>query len=383
MIPLSVPHISGNEWKYVKECLDTAWVSTAGAYVGRFEDNLCEFTGAAHAVACVNGTAALHISLIISGVEAGDEVLVPTLTFIAPINAVRYLHAEPVFMDCDDYYNIDPAKTIEFIQKETVLRDGYSVNRQSGRRIKAIIPVHVFGNAAALEELIDVCRERNIRVIEDATESLGTVYTSGPNAGKHSGTIGDFGCFSFNGNKIITTGGGGMIVTDNAEFAEKARYLTTQAKDDAVRYVHDEVGYNFRLTNVQAAMGVAQMEKLPEYVDIKRRNFRRYREEIHHINGLELAAAPPYADANYWFYALQIDADNYGKDVEATMQHLSAQKIQTRPVWYLNHLQKPYAACQHYKIEKAVVLAGKTLNIPCSVNLTDQDIRTVVGALKA
>ena len=383
MIPLSVPHISGNEWEYVKECLDTAWVSTAGAYVGRFEDSICKFTGAAHAVACVNGTAALHISLIIAGVEAGDEVLVPTLTFIAPVNTIRYLHAEPVFMDCDDYYNIDAQKTVEFIRNETDFRDGFTVNRQSGKRIKAIIPVHVFGNAVALEELVAICRERNIRIVEDASESLGTTYTEGEYALRHTGTIGDLGCFSFNGNKIITTGGGGMIVTDNAEYAEKARYLTTQAKDDAIRYVHDEVGYNFRLTNVQAAMGVAQMETLPEYLDCKRANFMRYREEIQHISGLTVAETPAYAESNYWFYALQIDTAVYGKDVENTMAFLGEKKIQTRPLWHLNHLQKPYQSCQHYKIEKAFDLAAKTLNIPCSVNLTDQDIRAVVGALNS
>ena len=230
---------------------------------------------------------------------------------------------------------------------------------------------------------MDVCNEGNIRLVEDATESLGTVYRDGEYDGRHTGTIGDLGCFSFNGNKIITTGGGGMIVTDNADFAERARYLTTQAKDDPVRYIHHEVGYNFRLTNVQAAMGVAQMEMLPEYVDIKRRNFRRYREELAAVSGLRVAPGPDYADANHWFYALQIDPGKYGKDVDATMQHLANLKIQTRPVWHLNHLQRPYANFQHYKIEKAVVLAEKSINIPCSVNLTDQDIRTVVGALSS
>ncbi|MBP9096199.1 MAG: aminotransferase class I/II-fold pyridoxal phosphate-dependent enzyme, partial [Ignavibacteria bacterium] len=250
MIPLSVPSLKGNEWKYVKECLDTEWVSTAGKYVNLFEEKVKEFTKSEFAIACVNGTEAIHISLLLCGVEAGDEVIVPTLTFIAPINAVKYANAEPVFMDSDDFYNIDIEKTIEFIKNETTFKTGFTYNNKSGKRISAIIPVHIFGNAVMFDELIPLCKERNIAVIEDATESLGTIYTAGNYKGKFTGTIGDTGCFSFNGNKIITTGGGGMIVTNDAGKAEKAKYLTTQAKDDEVRYVHHEIGYNYRLPNV-------------------------------------------------------------------------------------------------------------------------------------
>ncbi|MCK4815244.1 aminotransferase class I/II-fold pyridoxal phosphate-dependent enzyme, partial [bacterium] len=256
LIPISVPTIQGNEWKYIKECLDTGWVSSAGKYVDKFEEEICRFTGTKYAVACVNGTAALHVSLRLVGVQPTDEVIVPTLTFISPVNAVRYLNAEPIFMDADDYYNIDAQKTIRFIKDESEFKNGFSYNKKTGKRISAIIPVHVFGNAVNLEELTAICTERNIKVIEDATESLGTIYTKGRFTGKHTGTTGDIGCFSFNGNKIITTGGGGMIVTNNEEYAKRARYLTTQAKDDQVRYVHNEIGYNYRLTNIQAALGV-------------------------------------------------------------------------------------------------------------------------------
>ncbi len=380
-IPLSVPSIRGNEWRYVKECLDTEWVSSVGSYVDRFEKEICEYTGAAHAIACINGTSALHVALRIAGVGAEDEVILPTLTFIAPVNAVRYLGGEPVFMDCDDYYNIDVEKTVDFILKKTELVDGFSRNRKTGRIVRAIVPVHIFGNAVDLGALVEICAERNIALVEDASESLGTRYTSGTLQGKHTGTAGIIGCYSFNGNKIITTGAGGMIVTGDRDIAARIKYLTTQAKDDPIRYVHNEIGYNFRMSNVQAAIGVAQMEKLEEYIEIKRANFMRYKERISGIPGLTLADTPEYARSNYWFYCLTIDAKVYGKDREQLMDHLAANGIQARPVWHLNHLQKPYLECESFRIEKAPVLHGKTLNIPCSSNLTTEDVDRVVSVL--
>ena len=381
-IPLSVPSIKGNEWKYIKECLDTEWVSSAGKYVDLFEQKITEYTGAKYAIACVNGTAALHISLLIAGVKPNDEVIVPTLTFISPINVVRYCNAYPVFMDADDFYNIDIEKTIQFIEEETIFKDGFNYNRKTKRKIPAIIPVHIFGNAVDMEKLVPICKERNIKIVEDATESLGTVYTKGKFVGKHTGTIGELGCLSFNGNKIITTGGGGMIITDNEEYAHKAKYLTTQAKDDTVRYVHNEIGYNYRLTNIQAALGVAQLEKLPEYLEIKKKNYMIYKKEIDKIKGLHIDETPDYADNNYWMYSLQIDKEIYGKDRKELMQHLTENKIQTRPVWYLNHLQKPYKDCQSYKIEKAFELLEKTLNIPCSVNLNNNKVFGIINIMK-
>jgi len=382
IISLSVPAIQGNEWKYIKECLDTEWVSSAGKYVDLFEKKIAEYTGAKYAVACVNGTAALHISLLIASVKPEDEVIVPTLTFISPINAVRYCNAYPIFMDADNFYNIDTEKMIDFINKETIFKDGNTYNRITQKCIRAIIPVHVFGNAVYLDDLYEICKERNIKIIEDATESLGTKYTKGKFSDKHTGTIGELGCLSFNGNKIITTGGGGMILTDDKEYAEKAKYLTTQAKDDTVRYIHNEIGYNYRLTNIQAALGVAQLENLPEFIKIKKRNFDMHKEKINKIPGLHLAETPDYAENNHWMYALQIDKDKYGKDREKLMQYLSEKGIQTRPVWYLNHLQKPYEDCQNYKIEKAVELWENTLNIPCSVNLKEKSITIVAETLQ-
>jgi dTDP-4-amino-4,6-dideoxygalactose transaminase len=285
-------------------------------------------------------------------------------------------------MDCDDFYNIDIAKTIDFIKQETVFKNGCTVNKSTGKRITAIIPVHVYGNAVNMEELLAVCCERNIAIVEDAAESIGTYYTKGRLKDRHTGTIGDVGCYSFNGNKIITTGGGGMLVTNNENLAAKAKYLTTQGKDDAVRYVHDEVAYNYRLTNVLAALGVAQLEQLPEYIENKRRNYMFYRREIDSIPGLHLAEVPAYASSNYWYYCLQIDERKYGMGREKLMAHLSEQGIQTRPIWQLNHLQKPYRYCQHYKIDKARNMLAKTLNIPCSVNISRSELEHVITMLE-
>ncbi|MFC2156954.1 LegC family aminotransferase [Acidobacteriota bacterium] len=382
MIPLSVPHISGNEWEYIKECLDTGWVSSVGSYVRAFEEGISDLVGSRNAVACVNGTAALHVSLLVAGVKENQEVILPTVTFIAPVNAVHYIGAHPIFMDCDDFYNIDAGKTMDFLEKHTEYREGKTINRETGRTIGAVIPVHVFGNAALLKELLPFCRERNIKVIEDASESLGSFYIEDEPHGPHTGSLGDLGCLSFNGNKIITTGGGGMIVTKNDKMAERARYLTTQAKDDPVKYIHEEVGYNFRLTNVQAAMGVAQLERLHDYVEIKKRNYQTYKSAIDQIKGLELAELPGYAYNNHWMYALRIDRDLYGLDRDSLMDRLDQNGIQSRPLWELNSRQKPYRECFSFHIEKAKNLHEITLNIPCSVGLTMDEIEKVITVLQ-
>lgn len=381
MLPLSVPHLHGNEWAYVKQCIDTAWVSSAGPFVERFEKEFAAYVGSPHAVAVVNGTAALQVALQIAGVGAGEEVLVPTVTFIATINAARYLGASPVFFDSDEYFNIDVAGVLQFLETQTERRPTGTFNRMTGRRIAAVVPVHVFGNAAHLEPLLSPCRLAGIPIVEDATEGLGTRYSEGSLAGRHAGTIGDLGCFSFNGNKIITTGGGGMIVTANPAFAQRARYLTTQAKDDETRYIHGEVGYNFRLTNLQAALGVAQLESLPGFLETKRRNFLLYEEIISSIDGLAILPSPPYASNNHWMYPLWIDPAKYGMDREQLMASLMRAGIQTRPIWHLNHLQAPFSGFDCWRIERALLQLERTLNIPCSTNLTVEDVRHVCEGL--
>ena len=376
-IQLSVPNINGNEWKYVKECLDTEWVSSAGKYVDLFEEKIAEFTGAKFAIACVNGTSALQISLRLAGVQPGDEVIVPTLTFIAPVNGIAYNGACPVFMDSDNYYNIDVEKTIEFIKHHTVFKNGFTYNKITDKRISALVPVHVFGNAAWLDDLVELCEVRNISIVEDAAESMGTRFINGEYSGKHTGTIGLLGCLSFNGNKIITTGGGGMILTENSDLAEKAKYLTKQAKDDSVKYIHNEIGYNFRLTNIQAALGVAQLEQLEGFLERIQKIFNQYKNALDNVGGLSIASVPDYANNNHWMNLLRIDSKIYGEDLEELMRRLKNKNIQTRPVWVLNHKQKPYRNCQGNKAEKAEELVNNSLCLPSSSNLTDDDIKNV------
>ena len=381
MIPLSAPSLKGNEWKYVKECIDTEWVSSAGKYVELFEKNIAEYTGSKYAIACVNGTAAIQVSLRLADVKPGDEVIVPTLTFIAPINAIAYNNATPVFMDADNYYNFDIEKTIEFIKNETIFKNGFTYNKATNKKISAILPVHMWGNACELDAIIGLCENRNIVVVEDASESLGTFYNEGKYKGKHTGAIGKLGCISFNGNKIITTGGGGMILTDDIALAEKAKYLTTQAKDDPIRYVHDEVGYNFRLTNIQAALGVAQLEQLLDILKRKKEIHHCYQKELEGIDGLSISKAPDYADNNHWMNLLQIDNNVYGEGREMLMKRLGENSIQSRPVWKLNHAQKPYQDCQYYKIEKAKELVENSLCLPSSSNLTNKNFNKVIYCL--
>jgi len=380
-IPLSVPSIKGKEWEYVKECIDTEWVSSAGKYVDLFEKNIAAYTGSKYAIACVNGTAAIQVSLRLAGVGAGDEVIVSTLTFIASVNAITYNNAMPIFMDADKYYNLDSEKTIEFIKNKTVFKNGFTYNKKTNNKITAIIPVHVWGNACWLDKLVNLCEERNIAIVEDACESLGTFYNLGKYKGKHTGTIGKLGCLSFNGNKIITTGGGGMILTDDEALVEKAKYLTTQAKDDPIRYVHDEIGYNFRLTNIQAALGVAQLEQLPEILQRKKEIYHFYQKELKGIDGLTMSKTPDYSDNNHWMNLLQIDTDIYTDDRESLMEKLEENGIQTRPVWAFNHEQNPYIYCQNYKIEKAEELVEQSLCLPSSSNLKESEIQKVIAAL--
>lgn len=380
-IPLSVPNIKGNEWKYIKDCLDTEWVSSSGSYVDKFESEVAKYTGAKYAVACVNGTAALHVSLRLSGVQSGDEVLVPTLTFISPINAVNYNNASPIFFDADPFYNVDTIKIIQFLNEETEFKDGFTFNKRTKKRISAFLPVHVWGNACCLDDIMPLCEEKNITVVEDASESLGTFYKSGVFSGKHTGTVGRLGCISFNGNKIITAGGGGMILTNDKSLAAEARYLTTQAKDDPKRYIHNNIGYNFRLTNIQAALGLAQLEKLPGFLDKKASIFHKYKSEIDKIQGLNICDVPDYSINNHWMTLLQISPENK-EDREKIMSRLESLGIQTRPPWAPIHLQKPYKECQSFSLEKAENLIDFSLCIPSSTGISNKEISTVIEALQ-
>jgi perosamine synthetase len=376
-IPLIAPEIHGNEWRYVKECLDTAWVSSAGPYVDRFERMVAQQAAAKHAVATVNGTSALHVALLVAGVQPDDEVLVSTLTFIAPVNAIRYAGAWPVFIDAEDEYcQMDPARVVEFLERNCRWSSGSLHNRRTGRRVTAIIPVHVLGHPVDLYPIVSVARKFGLKVIEDATEGLGATYNEQPLGG-----LGDIGCFSFNGNKIITTGGGGMIVTNNAEWAHKAKYLTTQAKDDPIEYLHREVGYNYRLSNLLAAVGCAQMEQLPAYIAAKRRIAARYTEKLQNVPGIVPMVSARWAASTFWMYTIFVEEENFGISSRRLLRTLAAQNIQSRPLWQPIHQSPAHALIDRITMPVAEQLAQRGLSLPCSVGLTEAQQDTVIAAI--
>lgn len=378
-IPLSVPSLKGNELKYVTKAIEDEWVSTGGSFINKFEENIAKYLNINLAVACQSGTAGLHLALLLSGVEKNNEVIVPTLTFIAAVNPIKYIGADPIFMDCDDSLTIDVKKVSEFCEKECEFKNNMLINKKTKKHIKALIAVHVFGNIADMEELVRICEKYNLKLIEDATEALGTKFTSGKYKNKYAGTIGDFGVYSFNGNKIITTGGGGMIVAKNEEDLKKAKYLSTQAKDSELYYIHNEIGYNYRMTNVQAAIGLAQLESLDNFIEIKKQNYIYYKNCLSHINSYDLLNFKEIIKPNYWFYSLIIN-DKYNRD--ELLSYLNNKGIQCRPIWDLIHKQKPYKNCEAYKIEKAEYYLDKIINIPCSSSLTKIDIDYIIDELK-
>lgn len=370
-IPLSVPNLKGNELAYVTEAVKTEWVSTAGPYITDFEKAIADYVHVPAACACQSGTAGLHLALKVLGIKPGEEVLVPTLTFIAAVNPVNYIGAEPVFMDCDDTLTMDPDKLRQFCEQECVFEGKILKNKTSGRKVSAIIVVHVFGNLADMERIMAVADKYHLKVVEDATEALGSYYLEGAYKGRFAGTIGDIGVFSFNGNKIITTGGGGMVISGNQEMTERSRFLSTQAKKDVVYFVHEEVGYNYRMTNLQAALGLAQLEQLEEFIEIKKKNYGLYQKE-----GIALLPFRRDIRSNYWFYSYLTE------NRDGLISYLDQHRIQSRPVWKLIHTLKPYEKNQTYHIEKAVWYYDHVVNIPCSSNLTGECVKQVAEQIR-
>ncbi len=378
-IPLCIPAIQGNEWQYLKACLDTGWVSSVGAFVDRFEQNLADYVGATYAVATTSGTAALHVALQVAGVATDDEVLVSTLTFIAPVNAIRYLGAWPVFIDAEpDYWQMDVQRIEDFLTQSCQWRDGALYNRTTGRRVRAILPVHILGHPVDMNPISDLAARFALPIIEDATESLGANYR-----GRKVGTMGTLGCFSFNGNKLITTGGGGMVVTDDEALARRVRYLTTQAKDDAVEFIHGEVGYNYRLTNIQAALGCAQLEQIEQYITAKRHIAARYAEALGKVAGITCMREASWATSVYWMYTIMVDPLQYGMDSRALLRQLGQVGIQTRPLWQPIHRSPAYAGIAAPTCEVAEQLNRDGLSLPCSVNLTDAEQQRVIRLVTA
>ncbi len=379
-IPLSIPNFEGNERKYVDDAIDQGWVSTGGAYITKLEQEMAKFLNVPSVAACQSGTSALHLSLVEIGVKPGDVVLVPPLTFIAAVNPVKYQFAIPIFIDCDDSFCMDPVKFRSFCEKECEW-DG-EILKYNNAIVKAIVVVHVFGNMADMEAIMDTAKKYNLQVVEDATEALGTKYTEGKYKDKYAGTIGDYGCYSFNGNKIITTGGGGAVTSNNPNIVEHLRFLSTQAKTDPHYYIHDEIGYNYRMTNLQAALGVAQMEELPEFIKRKQKNYELYKELF---EGFEYGYLMPFrsgTDSNKWFYSLCIDCDQISATMKDIIMILHEKGIETRPIWGLINEQKPYEGEVIYKLEKAPYYASRILNIPSSTQITEEEIKYVANEVK-
>lgn len=380
-IPLSVPNFQGNEKEYVNEAVVSEWVSTGGSKVGDFENAIAHYVGMPRAVACNSGTSGLHLAAMVAGLGKGDEVLVPTLTFIAAVNpTTRYVGAEPVFIGCDDSLCMDPAAAERFCAEKCELQGERLIDKATGAHVKAIVVVHVFGNMANMPAFLALAKKYHLILIEDATEALGTHYTEGPLKGKFAGTIGDVGVYSFNGNKIITTGAGGMVVSNHADWAEHAKHLSTQAKADELQFLHDEVGYNYRMTNLQAALGLAQIEELEGFIAHKHAMWQMYKDALDGKNGYRILDFDENGvRPNKWFYSLYLEDDRHDRD--SLIAALQKEKIQTRPVWALIHEQADYPGSQAYGLEKAEEYRKRIVNLPCSTNLTREDCQRVIDLL--
>jgi perosamine synthetase len=361
-LALHEPNFGGNEWQYVRECLDSGWVSSVGSSVGRFEKMLCEYTGARHAIAVVNGTAALHVCLVLAGVRPGDEVLVPDLTFSATANAVVYCGAVPHFVDSEERtLGLDAEKLERHLRQTARMTDGVCVNRNTGAAIRAVVPMHVFGHPVDLEPLMELCRRWRLVLIEDAAESLGSEYR-----GRHTGNFGALATLSFNGNKVVTTGGGGAVLTNDDALGRRARHLTTTARlAHRWSFIHDEVGYNYRLPNLNAALGCAQVEQLPGVIEAKRRLTQRYAQALAGLPEARLFLEQPWARSNYWLNALILERPDLALR-DALLEDLNGRGIQARPVWTLMHRMAHFAACPRSDLSVAESLDARIVNLPSS-----------------
>lgn len=363
--PLHQPRFAGKEWDYVKECLDSTFVSSVGGFVTRFERQMAEAAGTAHAVAVINGTAALHVALLLAGVGPGDEVLAPALTFVATANAIRYCGALPHFVDSDPVtLGVDPERLAAHLRASAERRGGHAVNRRTGLRIGALVPMHTFGHPVDMEPLLALAEEWGLPVIEDATESLGSRYK-----GKPTGCWSRLAAFSFNGNKIITTGGGGAIATDDEGLAQAAKHLTTTAKlAHPWAFVHDQVGFNYRMPNLNAALGCAQLEQLPAFLAAKRGLAERYRRALADVPGVDFVGEPPFARSNYWLNALLLEEEHSGER-ERLLQRCNEEGLACRPAWTLMHHLPMYRDCPRMELPVAESLQRRLINLPSGAGL--------------
>ena len=366
-VALHEPRLNGNESWYLSDCLASTYISSVGAYVDRFETDLATFTGAKHAVAMVNGTSALHIALLLAGVQPSDEVLVPALSFVATANAVHYCNATPHFLDSQEStLGIDPAAMHKWLAETTTMGNGACVNQATGRRIAAVVPMHAYGHPCDVVGVMEVAAEYGLPVVEDAAESLGSLVN-----GQHTGTFGLLGTLSFNGNKIVTTGGGGAILTNDSHLAQRAKHLTTTAKvPHRWEYTHDEVGYNYRMPNINAALGCAQLEQIESFITSKRRLFERYREALTGISGVTLFREPPGTRSNYWLQTLLLDEDQ-SHQRDTVLEVLNDNGFMARPAWTLLPSLKPFRDCPRAPLPVASLLGQRIINIPSSSGLSE------------
>ena len=362
-VPLAVPVFIGNEKKYLNECIDTTFVSSVGKFVDRFEEETARYTGAKRAVVCVSGTNALHMALMLAGVQRDDEVLTQALTFIATCNALSYIGAHPVFIDVDrDTMGLSPVAVREWLAKNSEQKNGECYNKRTGRRVKACVPMHTFGHPVHLDELVEVLQEYNIELVEDAAESIGSLYK-----GKHTGTFGKVGALSFNGNKTITTGGGGMMLFNDEELGAYAKHITTQAKiPHRWEFRHDHIGYNYRMPNINAALGCAQLEHIEEYVASKRETAKAYEEFFKDIPDIEFFVDSPNTRSNYWLNVVILkDKDAQQEFLEYTNDH----GVMTRPIWELMNRLPMFEHCENDGLKNTIWFADRVVNIPSSVRL--------------
>ena len=362
-VPLAVPVFIGNEKKYLNECIDTTFVSSVGKFVDRFEEDMAKYTGCKRAVVVVSGTNALHMSLMLAGVERDDEVLTQALTFIATCNALSYIGAHPVFIDVDrDTMGLSSVAMREWLSKNAEMKNGECYNKRTGRRVKACVPMHTFGHPVHLDELVEVCKEYSIELVEDAAESIGSLYK-----GKHTGTFGKVGALSFNGNKTITTGGGGMMLFNDEELGAFAKHLTTQAKiPHRWEFRHDHIGYNYRMPNINAALGCAQLEHIEEYVASKRETAKAYEEFFKTIPDIEFFVDSPDTRSNYWLQVVIL------KDRDAQqefLQYTNDNGVMTRPIWELMNRLPMFEHCENDGLKNTIWFADRVVNIPSSVRV--------------
>lgn len=377
MIPLSIPKIEGNESKYVLDCLTTGWISSAGSYVTQFEEMVAEYAGAKYGVACMNGTVGLHIAQVLLGVTEDDHVIAPNITFIATLNAIKYTGASPILIDVDaDNWQMDLDLLEKYLQENTESKTSnngtFSFDKSTGKRIRAIMPVHVLGNIGDMKRMVEIAEKYHLDIIEDAAEALGSTSDN-----KHAGTFGKIGVFSFNGNKIISTGGGGVIVTDDEDIAKRARHLTTQAKVSAMDYIHDEIGYNYRLVNVLAAIGVAQMETFPETLAAKKTMDAFYREHLAGVGDIKFQAIPEETDPNCWLFTFSTSR------MRELLEYLNANGVQSRPFWMpMNQLAMFKEDIYITKTDVSASVYADSISIPSSVGITEGELEIVVKTIK-